>query len=70
MQKSIFTFFAIASFAAATVCAQTPSGSLRGIVADAQGARVASATITVHLEASPLERPSEPVGKGTSASTT
>jgi Carboxypeptidase regulatory-like domain/TonB dependent receptor len=42
--------------AATLSLAQTPSGSLRGVVADAQGARIASATIAVRLNASSLER--------------
>ena len=56
MRTILFTLFFLASFAAALSRAQTPSGSLRGVVADAQGARIAAATIAVHLNASPLER--------------
>jgi len=36
--------------------AQTLGGSLRGVVEDGEGARVASAAIFVHLNASSLER--------------
>ncbi len=41
---------------AAVSSGQTPSGSLRGIVADAQGARIPVAAITVRLNASSFQR--------------
>jgi len=47
------TVFCMVAFA---VQAQTPAGSLRGVVEDGRGARVAAATIEVSLAASSLER--------------
>lgn len=41
---------------AIAIQAQTPSGALRGIVQDAHGARVASATVAVHLPATAQTR--------------
>jgi Carboxypeptidase regulatory-like domain len=45
---SILVFLLIS----ASICAQNPSGTLRGIVEDSTGARVASATIAVRLQGS------------------
>jgi hypothetical protein len=42
--------------AAARAIAQTPAGSLRGVVQDSQGDRIASAAIAVRLIDSPIER--------------
>jgi hypothetical protein len=42
--------------AAAGLISQTPNGSLRGVVEDEQGSRIASATIAVRLNASSFER--------------
>jgi len=56
MRKTILILLGIACLASAFSLAQTPSGSLRGVVADARGARVAAATIEVRLSASSFER--------------
>src|ERR1035438_1113565 len=56
MQKRIETVLAVVCMAAAVSIAQTPSGSLRGVVADGQGARIASAAVAVRLCASSLAR--------------
>jgi hypothetical protein len=56
VRNPIATSFAILCLATAVSIAQTPSGSLRGVVADAQGARVAAAAIEVRLGASAFER--------------
>ena len=42
--------------AAAALCAQTPSGSLRGVIEDSHGDRIPSATISVRLHASSIVR--------------
>jgi hypothetical protein len=47
---------AIVCLAAAGTIAQTPGGSLRGVVEDSQGARIASASIAVRLIDSFLQR--------------
>ncbi|MGC2637830.1 MAG: carboxypeptidase regulatory-like domain-containing protein [Acidobacteriaceae bacterium] len=59
--KRIFTLSLLALLAVAGLCpdglwAQTPTGSLRGTVEDATGARVPAATIEVHLRGSSLGR--------------
>ncbi len=56
MRKRIGTILVVVCVAAAVAIAQTPSGSLRGVVFDAQRARVASASIAVRLNASSFER--------------
>lgn len=56
MRKRIETVLGVVCMAAAVSIAQTPSGSLRGVVADGQGARIASAAVAVRLRASSLER--------------
>jgi len=48
--------FAAMLLAALVSVAQTPSGSLRGVIDDGRGNRIASATITVHLHASSFAR--------------
>jgi len=56
MRRSVLILFIIAVVAAIVSHAQTSSGSLRGVVADAQGARIAGAAITVRMNASSLQR--------------
>jgi hypothetical protein len=41
---------------ATVVCAQIPSGSLRGVIEDGRGNRIASAAVYVHLHASSIVR--------------
>ncbi len=55
-RRTIHILLVILCMASAASSAQTPSGSLRGVVADAQGARIASAAIAVRLGASSFER--------------
>jgi hypothetical protein len=50
--------------AAAGLKAQTPSGSLRGIVEDEQGSRIASATVTIRLNTSSFARNVRSDGQG------
>jgi hypothetical protein len=50
--------------AATEIGAQTPSGSLRGVVQDAQGARVANAAIAVRLIDSSFDRTAHCDGQG------
>ena len=48
--------FATIFLAAAALCAQTPSGSLRGVIEDSHGDRIPSAAISVRLHASSIVR--------------
>ena len=56
MRKSALILIIVALFAPGVFLGQTSSASLRGTVADAQGARIAGAAIAVHLSASSLQR--------------
>src|SRR5208337_1195919 len=51
-------------FTAIVLCAQTPSGSLRGVIEDGRGNRIASAAISVRLHASSILRTASSDGQG------